>query len=288
MKVILVPVADRPECARALNVAFDLGNRLDASVVGCHIRPHSYSHVSLSPKFAAEFYGIDGEQADTAWRKKSTKKASVAAKKLFCGVAESQGYEVARRPRKTTAAVWDELVGSPDRMLRIAGPMADLIVVSRPPARGGEIARIFMLCSVMDSGRPVLILPQRGGRRGLGRNVCIAWNQSVEAARAVSAALPILRTAEKVTIVHAGKEDRVGPKAVHLVNYLRAWNVKADQVGTPGLHVEKDLLDCYDQLRADLLVMGAYSRSRWRERLFGGTSRFMLNEARIPVFVLHA
>ena len=78
MRVMLVPVADRPECARALNTAFDLGNRLGASVTGCHIRPHRRSDLSLSSEFA-----------DAAWRRKSTKRAPVAAKseeKLLSGL----------------------------------------------------------------------------------------------------------------------------------------------------------------------------------------------------------
>ena len=52
MRVILVPVADRPECARALNTAFELGKKLNASVSGCHIRPHKGSDVTLSSEFA--------------------------------------------------------------------------------------------------------------------------------------------------------------------------------------------------------------------------------------------
>ena len=52
MRVMLVPVADRPECARALNSAFDLGNRLGASVTGCHIRPHRYSDTSLGSELS--------------------------------------------------------------------------------------------------------------------------------------------------------------------------------------------------------------------------------------------
>jgi len=47
MRVIMVPVADRPECARALQAAFNLGKRLDASISGCHMRPHSTSKTTL-------------------------------------------------------------------------------------------------------------------------------------------------------------------------------------------------------------------------------------------------
>lgn len=52
MRVILVPVADRPEYASALKVSFELGKRLGASVSGCHMRPHRYSEVPMTNAFA--------------------------------------------------------------------------------------------------------------------------------------------------------------------------------------------------------------------------------------------
>ena len=125
MRVILVPVADRPECARALNVAFDLGARVDASVSGAHIRPHRYSDVSLSPAFA-----------EAAWRKKSTKRAPEAAKSLYSRIAEDHGYELIRRARPAPGALWSEKVGSPGIIMGIIGPVADLVVVSRPMKSG--------------------------------------------------------------------------------------------------------------------------------------------------------
>ena len=65
MRVLLVPVADRPECARALNTAFDLGARLEASVSGCHIRPHRNSDVSLGSEFAANMVFVRGSSGDS-------------------------------------------------------------------------------------------------------------------------------------------------------------------------------------------------------------------------------
>ena len=88
MRVIFVPVADRPECARALNTAFDLGHRLGASVKGCHIRPHRRSSMDLSSEFAT-----------AAWRKKGTKSAPAAARALYKRMVEQHGYELIRRPR---------------------------------------------------------------------------------------------------------------------------------------------------------------------------------------------
>ena len=287
MRVILVPVADRPECARALRTAFYLGKQLDASISGCHIRAHTGSKVSLSSEFSAQYFGTASKATDSAWRGKTTQKASVAARKLFESISESHGYELCKRPRATPFAAWQERVGSPDKVMRIVGPVSDLVVVSRPPAGGGDIARIFMLTALMESGRPVLILPQ-GGAAKVGRRVCIAWNQSIEAARAIAASMPILQAADQVTIVSAGPEDRLGPKSQQLANYLKCWGVATERVATRGRDVEKELIASYRKSNSDLLLMGAYSKSRWRQIAFGGTSHHILEKARIPVLMLRS
>jgi len=77
------------------------------------------------------------------------------------------------------------------------GPVSDLLVVSRPQGRRGRVARLFMLAALLDSSRPVLVLPQRGAP-AIGQRISIAWNQSAEAARVVAAALPLIQRAEEV------------------------------------------------------------------------------------------
>ena len=275
MRVILVPVADRPECARALHTAFDLGNRLGASISGCHMRPHRYSEVSLSTAFA-----------DESWRKKSTRNAPKAAKALYQSCAEQHGYELIKRARVKPGALWAEKVGSPSVLMSIVGPVSDLVVLSRP-SRSGNVADLFMNAALMNSLCPVLILPQKVRRR-IGKRVVIAWNQSAEVARAVSAALPILAQADEVTIVSCGAENMPGPKSTQLVAYLRHWGISASRVSTRGRRIEPELLAAYKDCAGDLLIAGAYSRARWRERIFGGTTEFLLRKARMPLLTLHA
>ena len=275
MRVILVPVADRPECARALDVAFDMGKRLGASVSGCHMRPHRYSEVSLSSAFA-----------DKAWRRKSTKKAPAAAKSLYERLADRHGYDVVRRGREEPAALWSEKVGSPDILMGIHGPVSDLVVVSRPKKAGG-VADMFLNAALLESTRPVLILPATTRRR-IGKHVVIGWNQSAEVARTVSAAMPVLQAANSVTIVTCGAEDRAGPKSSHLAEYLHHWGVDTRHIEKPGKRIEPELLDAYKKAGGDLLVAGAYSRSRWREKVFGGTTEYLLRKARVPVLMQHS
>lgn len=274
MKVILVPVADRPECARALDTAFALGKKLDASVSGCHFRPHKDSDLTLSSEFAAE-----------AWHRKSTSQSRAAAETLYKQMAEQHGYELIHRPRAEPGALWAERVGSPHKLMSIIGPLSDLIVISRPKRKNG-IASLFLNAALMHCATPVLLLPQ-AGRIRVGHRVCIAWDQGAGVTRSVTASIPLLQLADEVTIATCGPEDRPGPKAMQLVAYLKHWGIKAKRVRTRGRHVEDELMDVCKDVKADLVVSGAYSRQRWYEKVLGGTTEYLIHETRLPVLMQH-
>jgi len=284
MRVILVPVADRPECARALKAAFRVAGSFAADVIGCHIRAHRDSAVRMpilrAPSEVDWAAAHEGRDLD---------KDSRDARSLFERVAGEAGHRVAGRPRAdgTPVAIWYERVGSPDRIMPIVGPMADLLVVSRPAEKGGRLARLFMMEAVLESCRPVLLVPQRATRQP-GRNIVIAWNQSPEASRAVAACMAMLEAADAVTIVAAGDERAVGPKSSHLVRYLRHHGVQADEVKTRGRKPAAELERVYREAGADLLLMGAYSRHRLREQIFGGVTEHMLHKSSLSVLLYHS
>ena len=288
MKLIFIPVSDRPECAIALHHGFNLGQQIQADVAGCHIRPHSDSTVSLPDEAPASVMSLDSY--DLAWeaalKEKNTDLDSVNAKTLFSKLAAQFDYQISKKPQDVPSANWSEKVGSPQRLFAIMGPVSDLIILSRPAKQGRSLAKNFMLNAVLNAATPVLVLPQ-SNMGSLGKNICIAWNQSNEAAKAVKAALPLLQQADKVTIVTCGAEDKPGPKAKHLQAYLKHWKVTADHVKSQGSNDSEAIIKGYEQTDSDLLVMGGYSRSRLRQQVFGGVTEYMLNNASIPVFVLH-
>jgi nucleotide-binding universal stress UspA family protein len=245
MSVILVPTADRPECAFALDAAFRLAGRLEADVAACHVR-----------QTRQEAQLRSGETESPVEPSSGAPLNSVAARRLFEQTAEANGFAVTRRfaPRHRRRAVWHELVGTPARALGIAGP--------------------------------VLVLPQR--RVGnLARRFVIAWNQSVEAAAATTAAIPLLRGAERVVIATSGPENRAGPKSSQLAQYLATFDIETEVVRARGRDTGAELNAIYRETDADLLVMGAYSRHRLREILFGGVTEHMLFATNLPVFMLH-
>lgn len=286
MRIIMVPVADRPEAARALDAAFFMAEFLDANVVGIHIRPHRYSPVSVPAEMGLMLSASAGPMPTVDADKVNL--ASQEARDLLTRIAEKRGFEGATKLTAASVrkAVWQEDVGSVEKLMPIIGPLADLIVVSRPKSRTSAVARLFMSEALLHSSRPVLLIPPSRAVKP-GRHILIGWDRSHEAMRAVVAAMPLLQRADSVIIVECGPTYHTGPSAAQLRRYLRVWGVKAATEKTRGRHVEKELLDTYREHDCDLLVMGSYSRSRLRERIFGGMTDFVVNNSTVSVFTIH-
>jgi len=287
MKVIMVPVSNRPESRVALEVSAALALRLEANIVACHLRPHRDVNKDYKP-VGLPLFGSANRDWLNELDAKSTKSATHQAHKVFLEVADEAGLTVVSKPRRKSVAtaIWQEKVGSPERVMAITGPLADLTVVTRPSSRG-RVARMFMLAALMHAGRPVLVLPPKIAKMP-GKRIAIGWNQSAEIARVVSACMPLVQAAEQVTIVACGPEGRPGPKASQFKSYLKYWGVDAKVVVTRGRDEQSELMSVYRDSKSDLLLMGAYSRSRFREVVFGGMTEFMLSRARIPVIMQHA
>ena len=287
MKVILVPVSNRPESKTALQVSVDLAARLEANIVACHLRPHRALDKDYKPA-GLPLFGSANRQWLDELNVKSSKSAAHEAKKAFTKIVQDGGFKISQRTGGPAgkSAQWQEKVGSPDRLMAILGPVADLAVVSRPAA-GGNVGRMFLLAALMHTGRPILILPPKL-TKAPGKRITIAWNQGAEVSRIVSACMPIIQSADQVNIVTCGPQDRLGPKASQLKSYLKNWGVDARVLTTRGKDEEAELMNTYRETNSDLLMMGAYSRSRFREVVFGGMTEFMLWRARIPVIIQHS
>ena len=286
MRVILVPVADRPECIVALEAAFDLAEGLSANIVGCHVRPHrKEKHPSSGSRRLTMLLegGSLPELSEDAIHLNSRN-----AQRLFKEMARRRDLRMAKTPRfeDHPLAYWNEMVGDPEKVLGIVGPVSDCVVVSRARPKGSGPARAFMLAALLGTGKPLLILPQKK-QASVGKRIVIGWDQGVQAAAAMTAALPLLKRAEQVNIVCCGEETDPGPKTSQAQAYLRHWGIDSEVHREKGRDAPCELIDVYEKTRSDLLVMGAYSRSRLRERVLGGMTHEILFNSRLPVFALH-
>jgi nucleotide-binding universal stress UspA family protein len=118
--------------------------------------------------------------------------------------------------------------------------------------------------------------------------VLVAWNGSVESGRAIWAAMPLLATAPRVSILSVLEDDKAADGG-KVVEYLAWHGVKADLLPTTRKqsNVGAQILAEATALNAGLLVMGAYTRSRLRRMVFGGVTEHVLTNAKIPAFMMH-
>jgi len=146
---------------------------------------------------------------------------------------------------------------------------------------------------VFSSGRPVLLY-QPGVADLLSgglSTVVIAWDGSRTAARALADALPLLSKARQVrvlTVTNEKAEARSG-LGEEVVRHLKIHGVDAvaDDVDAAGRKVGQVFSDYVVTHRSDLLVMGAYGRSRMREFILGGATEYMLQDPKVPLFLSH-
>jgi nucleotide-binding universal stress UspA family protein len=178
------------------------------------------------------------------------------------------------------------------RVLRELGAWHSLAVLERDmvDAEGLSelLGEVLLTCRL-----PSLILPPGWNRDARFSRVLVAWDGSTEATRAIHAALPFLQDAARVVLLDGGRpnspeSDCYLPHFEPFV-YLSRHGVEADPicVGIPARTAGAALLKKAEQVGADLIVMGAYGHSRLRERAIGGATRYMLEHARIPLFLRH-
>jgi nucleotide-binding universal stress UspA family protein len=144
----------------------------------------------------------------------------------------------------------------------------------------------------IESGRPVLVVPHKGQFNNFGRRITVAWNGTREAARATYDSLPLLKDANNVRILWINPQD--DPDAGDLPTAEIAASLARHGVKCEGRMLLADDAKVGDVLRADmeedgsdLLVMGAYGRSRLREFIFGGATREVLRHMTVPVLMSH-
>ena len=172
------------------------------------------------------------------------------------------------------------------------GMQADLIIAGQTPTDGFDsFEPDFVEHIIMDAGRPVLVMPHEGNFSSIGSHALIAWNASAEAARAVADAVPLLKQADKVSVVWVNADEFEGGNlpGSELGHMLARHdiNVTTEALSTGKWDIGDALLTKANDIGADLLVSGAYGHSRLREYLFGGVTRYLLDNMTVPVLMAH-
>ena len=271
MKSILLHIHDDDAANSRLQAACDLARACDAHVQCVQVTPMPdlvaadvYGGAAYAPTIAAELHEIDERF-----------RASVQALLV----------------REDIAWDWRQMEGDAVSGLLTAARLADVIVATLPePGRNGAGDPLRIVADLTLGGRtPVLAVPQAAKGIAVTGHALVAWDGSPEASAALRAAVPLLRLADAVDILTIEEAEKAKFPATAAPEYLARHGIKADVHSWPrkGRAVEDALQDAIVDRCASWVVMGAFGHSRWRELMFGGVTRAMLRDARIPLLLAH-
>lgn len=285
MKSILLPLTAQIEDDNLTRVAALLAFQFRSTLNGLFIR--------LDPRSAVPFMG-EGLTADMiqnlcdAADTEGMAQAKLAAKR-FSREVEQAGLTVAAPSQKPDGANarWSVVAGQISDIVGRRARTADVALCIKPTLDNADSQDIFQDL-VYRSGRPVLMVP-RTSAEVPGRHILVAWNGRAEGARAVGAGLPLLWGAEKVTLLQVGDSDPDRPTLENLSDYLHDHGVSSDIVllQKSEASIGSQILDATRDIGADMIMIGAYSHSRWREMILGGVTRHLVTHSDLPIFMSH-
>ena len=275
---LLVLLDQDPLCAARSQAAMRLAKALDCHLVG--VAPTGLIDLPASAHAAASL----AEYAALAWD--TLRDQAERATDRFRDGCRAAGV-------KSCEAVIDESDQAASLVRHAHCSDLTLLTQADPTSREYRRARDLVEQVLLYSARPTLILPYAGRSDSIGTKIMVAWDDSREAARAVSDALPLLRLAEHVLVVNwneagAIENQTLRPRLDALHRWLMWQGVSAEvRVETTDIGIAQAMLSRAAELNTDLIVMGAYGHARWTERVLGGATRGLLASMTVPVLMSH-
>ncbi|GLQ06539.1 universal stress protein [Sneathiella chinensis] len=291
LRTILVPLSGSDSFCdtAALTSALKVARRIGAHVVALHVK--------LDPRSAAAFVGEGMTSAmiesviDMAEKDGETRKN--AALSLFNEICQEQKIEITDNPvfgtPETVTAEFDVRIGNREDVLLSVGRLFDLIVMCKVSTDENTSNSLVLNAALRETGRPVLIVSETIGD-DFGKRIAVAWNGSVESSRAITHALPFLKAAERVMLICAvdDLDEDINPDEAR--KYLALHGVAANSCkihGTSGRTTAESLMTQAHKCDADLVVMGAYTRSQLRRLFLGAVTGEVLDKCDLPTLMSH-
>jgi nucleotide-binding universal stress UspA family protein len=277
IRTMLVHLAPDPDCEARLNAAVSMAKRLEAHLTTLYVA------VPVHMPAGAEGRG-----------------ASIAYLAAARETAREKAAEVEARAKAACEAAgvtWSWVFGEADHLEDLLEHVhhVDLTVINQVSFDSFEDRLMFQLPEklVIGAGGPVLVLPK--GTHDLDVNgfgtVLIAWTYSKEAIRAVRDAMPLLHRADKVRVLSCGpgpKDADADAVEKEIMFYLESHEIEAEHIShSVRGHAGEEILDTAEAVKADLIVMGAYSHTSFLDKLFGSASRYVISHTTVPILMSH-
>jgi len=273
---LLLHLDDTPACALRTDLAFGIARRFHCHVVGLA----ACGSVPVASMATLGEVGLDTLGPALTQLKASAVERAAQFRERCIAAGLASFDAVAAEDDDAHALLWHARA-------------CDLVVVGQADASrsGASAVRRSIEDVVLQSPRPVLVVPFAGRFGAVGEDVLIGWNGSRECARAVGDALPLLCRARRVRLVAcetpldaASESNRRGLEA--MCQWLQRHGVEASsEVAWTEIDVGNALLSRAADSACDLIVMGAYGHARWAERVLGGVTRTLFGTMTVPVLM---
>lgn len=282
---ILVPLEESEILDSVLGTALVFARRYDSYIEGLCIRP------SLAGAVAVGFEG--GAAALSGTEEQFEQEQQLRTERLrteFQNFIEANSIPLAEDNHTKLCARWVEDEASGIGIFGQRARVFDLTVVGRPMPGAMTPAMNTLETVLFESGRPVLIAPPTTPT-DIGRHIVIAWNGGTETARAIAFAKPVLREADRITVLAVEGGMVPGPSAESVQVNLARDDVAVDVRSVPGRRSAAEagniILSETMEVGGDLLIKGGYTQSRLRQMIFGGATSQILANAEVPVLMAH-
>jgi nucleotide-binding universal stress UspA family protein len=269
---ILLPIGAGGASGACTEAAFRLAERFGAGLEVLHPCPPPVQRLpyatELSPVYFEEMVDASRKQVDYEERK------------------ATDWFEEQLGAHPEVAAELVTVEGLVGPAVAMRAKIADVTVLPSVADEEDELWSAARDAALFQSGRPILVVPDKAAGP-LGETVVIAWKDTVEAVRAVASAAPFLATANRVRLLCLDEGEESDGTASGMADYLTraGYPVEIERASLEGRAVGEALLAATGT--ADLLVMGAYGRWRWREWIFGGATLHVLRNTHVAVLMSH-
>jgi nucleotide-binding universal stress UspA family protein len=216
---------------------------------------------------------------------KKHKDEDLEFKELFEKKVKEVDIKISENPLDSEASVYLKAKkGLRSNIIEQESKFCDLVVAAAPPL--GVTTSTFET-AVLKSGKSVLMIP-RTMKIFSTKSVIIGWNNSAEASRALTTSIDILKEAQRVHIVSSEEYVRESNMINDLLNYLKSHNIVATYEIVKTTRIPgQALLNAALDGNFDLIVAGAYGHRGLKEMMFGGGTRYLLENSTLPIFMSH-
>jgi nucleotide-binding universal stress UspA family protein len=281
MKSILVPLNVNNAGDSALGLAVTVAHRFESDLEGLVVQPDF--PVIFGDEMAAQ--PIDDNELLANWRNKAK-----TLRDWFDRIVEKAGMATNKSTQigRGLNARWRIKKGYEPTVVAEYARIFDLVVMGQASGSDkSEITETFE-ATLFEGGRPVLLAP-REPVSTVGNTVVISWNGSTETARTIALGMPFIEAAESVFVLELDEVTVGGPTGEELAERLSWQGISARPIRAKSADrsAGEAILAEAAALGADLLFKGAYTRSRLREMVFGGPTKYVLSHAELPVLMAH-